>query len=152
MKKEKSTLLDKLKENLPVDPKEIEKSLAKLDKQIIIDTEDDVEFVRSNIKNALEKAADAVESAAILAQDADHPRAIESLGTLLKAFVDSNEKLIDLQKKRKDIVKQEKGENNTESVNGKNLTQTNVYIGDTASLQKQIQKEREAKDVTNSTS
>lgn len=148
MKKEKSTLLDKLKENLPVDPKEIEKSLAKLDKQIIIDTEDDVEFVRSNIKNALEKAADAVESAAILAQDADHPRAIESLGTLLKAFVDSNEKLIDLQKKRKDIVKQEKDQQSG-TTSASIGTQNNiVFSGSGADLQRMFNSDGSMKKAT----
>ena len=65
----------------------------------------------------------------------------------MKAFVDSNEKLIDLQKKRKDIVKQEKGENGTTSASI--ATQNNiVFSGSGADLQRMFNSDGSMKNAT----
>ena len=75
-----------------------------------------------------------------VARESEHPRAFEVLSGLMKNTADINDKLLDLNKKHKDI--------NTDPLkqieNG--TTNNNVYVGSTADLQRMLQDVKSAKE------
>ena len=64
-----------------------------------------------------------------LASDGGSPRAYEVAGQLIKSVADTTDKLIDLQKKLKDVQ-----EDNTKIAN--NVTNNAVFVGSTSELSK----------------
>ena len=74
-----------------------------------------------------------------LAQESDSPRAYEVAGQLIKSVADSTDKLMDLQKKLKDVNKEEKGATPT------NVTNNAVFLGSTAELQKVLKEFNETR-------
>ena len=71
-----------------------------------------------------------------VAKETEHPRAYEVAGQLLKTVGDTAEKLLDLQKKIKELEKDEEGQ--------KIGTQHNhLYVGSTSELQKFLKKNKE---------
>ena len=75
-----------------------------------------------------------------VAREAEHPRAFEVLSNMMKNMADINDKLMDLNKKNKDITQQE--------VKQLGNTTNNVFLGSTADLQRLLQNEKEIIDVT----
>ena len=64
-------------------------------------------------------------------QDTQHPRAYEVAGQLVKAVGDVTDKIIDLQRKMKDLEKEDKPTQ---------VTNNSLFVGSTADLQKMIKK------------
>jgi hypothetical protein len=95
---------------------------------LISDVKKDYDYVRGNMYSIVEKGQEALNSALELAQETDSPRAYEVVGQLIKNVSDSAEKLIELQKKIKDIeeVKQSGPTNVTNA----------LFVGSTAELSK----------------
>jgi hypothetical protein len=90
----------------------------------------DYEYARGNIYSIIEKGQEALNSVLELAQETDSPRAYEVVGQLIKNVSDSTEKLIELQKKLKDIDKDnqiQKGPTNVTNA---------LFVGSTAELSK----------------
>lgn len=75
-----------------------------------------------------------------VARESEHPRAFEVLSNMMKNMADINDKLMDLNKKNKDITQQE--------VKQLGNTTNNVFLGSTADLQRLLQNEKEIIDVT----
>ena len=86
----------------------------------------DYEYSRQTYYELIEKGKDALDLAIEIAQQSEHPRAIEVLSGMIKNVGDVNDKLMDLNKKNKDI--------NKEDI--KQVTNNNVFLGSTADLQK----------------
>jgi hypothetical protein len=63
-----------------------------------------------------------------IAQSSDHPRAYEVAGQLIKSVGDVSDKLIDLQKKMKDLDAPQK--------NGPTTVNNSLFVGSTAELSK----------------
>jgi hypothetical protein len=144
----KENLLEKLKENLPAEQNteiEVKNSIEAIDKAIVNDTEEDYAFAREKLKTLLDKSDEAINIALGLASETESPRVIEVLGNLIKQSAESTERLLDLQKKRQELV----GSGNKSANNQSGPSQTNVFIGDTSVLQKKL-KNGELKNVTNS--
>jgi hypothetical protein len=144
----KENLLEKLKENLPAEQNteiEVKNSIEAIDKAIVNDTEEDYAFAREKLKTLLDKSDEAINIALGLASETESPRVIEVLGNLIKQSAESTERLLDLQKKRQELV----GSGNKSANNQNGPSQTNVFIGDTSVLQKKL-KNGELKNVTNS--
>ena len=99
-----------------------EKSIEQLKK--------DYEYSRGQLYSIIEKGQEAINGILELAQESDSPRAYEVAGQLIKNVGDVTDKLIDLQKKMKDIGKEEKTSTQT------NVTNNAVFFGSTAELQK----------------
>lgn len=93
------------------------------------DTADDYEYTRSKYYQILEKGTEALDCALEVAQNSDHPRAYEVVGQLLKHNADIADKLLDLQKKMKDLKKEEVTKSTT-------ITNNSLFVGSTAELQK----------------
>ncbi len=90
----------------------------------------DYEYSRGQLYSIIEKGQEAINGILELAQESDSPRACEVAGQLIKNVGDVTDKLLDLQKKMKDINKEEKGATPT------SVTNNAVFFGSTAELQK----------------
>ena len=82
----------------------------------------------------VEKGQEAVDGALDVAQQSDSARAYEVAGQLIKHVADTADKLVDLQKKMKDIDEVNTKQNTT------NVTNNSLFVGSTADLQKMLKK------------
>jgi hypothetical protein len=96
--------------------------------------ENDYEYSRRVLYDLIEKGTDALESMIEVARESEHPRAFEVLSGLIKNTADVNDKLLDLNKKHKDINAKE----TPPAVEG-GTTNNNVFIGSTSDLQRMLQ-------------
>ena len=102
------------------------------------DINKDYEYSRGNLYSLIEKGQEAVNSILELAQESDSARAYEVAGQLIKSVADTTDKLIDLQKKMKDI--------DEEPNRGPTNVTNALFVGSTAELQKLL-KQQKNKDV-----
>ena len=134
---------DKLDETFDVEPTEIvkEKVDGKIE-QIKSSSEDirkDYEYTRGNLYSIIEKGQEAINGILELAQESEMPRAYEVAGQLIKNVSDATDKLMDLQKKLKDV--------NEEKVSkGPSTVNNALFVGSTADLAKLIKGETPKKD------
>tara|TARA_Y100001951_G_C11275365_1_gene261564 strand:- start:2 stop:409 length:408 start_codon:yes stop_codon:yes gene_type:complete len=89
----------------------------------------DYEYSRTQFYNLIEKGQEAVEGILDVANDSQHPRAYEVAGQLIKHIADTTDKLVDLQKKMKDL---------DEDKSVKKITNNSLFVGSTADLQKML--------------
>ena len=94
------------------------------------DLENDYEYTRGQLYNLIEKGQEAINGILDVAQNSDHPRAYEVAGNLIKNVADISDKLVDLQKKMKDIS-EEKSKGPTNVTNA-------MFVGSTSELQKML--------------
>ena len=96
-------------------------------------TQDDVtkdyEYTRGNLYSIIEKGQEAINGILELAQDSEMPRAYEVAGQLIKSVSDATDKLMDLQKKLKDVEEETK-------IKGPSTVNNALFVGSTAELQK----------------
>ena len=95
------------------------------------DIEKDYEYTRGNLYSVIEKGQEAINGILELAQDSEMPRAYEVAGQLIKSVSDATDKLMDLQKKLKD-VEEEKASKGPSTVNN------SLFVGSTADLAKML--------------
>ena len=97
----------------------------------------DYEYTRGNLYSIIEKGQEAINGILELAQESEMPRAYEVAGQLIKSVSDATDKLMDLQKKLKDV--------NEEDAKGPtNVTNNALFVGSTADLAKLIKGEQKA--------
>ena len=109
---------------------EIVKEKPKIQKQVDDDPTKDYEYSRAQFYNLIEKGQEAVDGILDVAGDSQHPRAYEVAGQLIKHIADTTDKLVDLQKKMKDLDEDKSGP--------KNVTNNSMFVGSTADLQKML--------------
>ena len=63
----------------------------------------DYKYARENLYGLVERGQDAIDGILDVAKETEHPRAYEVAGQLLKTVGDTAEKLLDLQKKIKEL-------------------------------------------------
>jgi hypothetical protein len=97
--------------------------------QSSVDIKKDYEYTRANLYSLIEKGQEAIDGIMELAAESDQPRAYEVAGQLIKSVGDVTDKLIDLQKKLKDIE-----DENIKTTN--NVTNNAVFVGSTSELSK----------------
>jgi len=95
------------------------------------DIDKDYEYTRGNLYSIIEKGQEAINGILELAQDSEMPRAYEVAGQLIKSVSDATDKLMDLQKKLKD-VEEEKVSKGPSTVNN------SLFVGSTADLAKML--------------
>lgn len=88
----------------------------------------DYEVTRAQLHNLVMKGQEAIDGILDVARSSDHPRAYEVAGQLIKNVADVADKLIDLQKKMKDI--DEKPRSSPTTVNN------TMFVGSTSELAK----------------
>ena len=72
------------------------------------DIDKDYEYTRGNLYSIIEKGQEAINGILELAQESEMPRAYEVAGQLIKSVSDATDKLMDLQKKLKDVEEETK--------------------------------------------
>jgi hypothetical protein len=83
-----------------------------------------------------------------LARESEHPRAFEVLSTMIKQNAEIADRLMDLQKKKKEVKKFDQLPNGGNQP--QQLTQNNVYVGSTTDLQRMLAaKMKKAPEVIN---
>lgn len=95
------------------------------------DIEKDYEYTRANLYSLIEKGQEAINGIMELAGEGASPRAYEVAGQLIKSVADTTDKLIDLQKKVKEVE-----EDTIKTTN--NVTNNAVFVGSTSELQKML--------------
>ena len=91
----------------------------------------DYEYTRGNLYSIIEKGQEAIDGILEIAQESEMPRAYEVAGQLIKSVSDATDKLMDLQKKLKDV--------NEEDTKGPtNVTNNALFVGSTADLAKML--------------
>ncbi len=130
-----SKLNNKLSEALNTEPVEINPVVEVLSTEIVTTNvvEEDANFARSNIRELITKGNQAMDQLLAVAKESEHPRAYEVAATLIKSLADMNKDLLDLQKKRKDLIP------NTDGFagNAKNLNVDKaIFVGSTNELVK----------------
>ena len=97
------------------------------------DIETDYNYSRAQLYSLVEKGQEAVDGALDVAQQSDSARAYEVAGQLIKHVADTADKLIDLQKKMKEI-----DEDGPKAQT--NVTNNSLFVGSTSELQKMLKK------------
>ena len=92
------------------------------------DIKKDYEYTRANLYSLIEKGQEAINGIMELAGEGGSPRAYEVAGQLIKNVADTTDKLIDLQRKLKDVVE--------ETPKTTNVTNNALFVGSTAELSK----------------
>ena len=101
------------------------------------EAQDDYELSRETYRDLMEKGTEALDLMMQLARDAEHPRAFEVLGQMIKSTADVTDKLMDLQKKRVEITK---NINTSENANNNNPEEGATLKLTTADLQELVMK------------
>lgn len=94
----------------------------------------DYNYSRETLYDLIEKGKDALENMIEVARESEHPRAYEVLSGLIKNVSDVNDKLMDLNKKQRQM---DEKENNAKIENQQN----NYYLGSTADIQKMLKQQ-----------
>ena len=95
------------------------------------DIEKDYEYTRGNLYSIIEKGQEAINGILELAQDSEMPRAYEVAGQLIKSVSDATDKLMDLQKKLKDVEEEKQ-------TKGPSTVNNSLFVGSTAELAKML--------------
>ena len=116
----------------------VESSIVSTDKNDVVkkpdrltkdDIQKDYEYTRGNLYSIIEKGQEAINGILELAQESEMPRAYEVAGQLIKSVSDATDKLMDLQKKLKDVNEEQK-QKRPSTVNNA------LFVGSTADLTK----------------
>lgn len=105
--------------------------------------QDDYEFSRETYRSLVTKSNEAIEQMLNLAMQSEHPRAFEVLSNMLKNTSDMTDKLMALQKAKKEMAKKDEGSSAKPA-----LTQNNLFLGSTTDLQKHLIEKLKEQNVT----
>lgn len=103
------------------------------------DPSKDYEYTRGQLYSLIEKGQEAVQGALEVAQESGHPRAFEVAVNAMKQVADMSDKLIDLQKKMKDLDAPTKK-------SGPSTVNNTMFVGSTAELQKMLKDMRKKEE------
>jgi hypothetical protein len=119
-----------LEKALDIESSILSKEIIKDIKEIEIpnDPKEDYDYTRKNLYNLIEKGQEAINGILELAQESEHPRAFEVAGQLIKSVGDVTDKLLDLQKKMKDL--------DAPTKKGATTVNNALFVGSTAELSK----------------
>ena len=97
------------------------------------DIQKDYEYTRANLYSIIEKGQEALNGVMELAGESASPRAYEVAGQIIKSVADTSDKLIDLQKKVKEVEE--------DTVKPTSVTNNALFVGSTAELQKMLKQD-----------
>ena len=103
------------------------------------DIKKDYEYTRGNLYSIIEKGQEALNGVLELAQESEMPRAYEVAGQLIKNVADATDKLMELQKKLKDV------EEETVAKGPTNVTNA-LFVGSTAELSKLLKQNKDQEE------
>jgi hypothetical protein len=97
----------------------------------VTDINKDYDYTRSNLYSLIEKGQETLNGIMELAGESASPRAYEVAGQIIKSVADTTDKLMDLQKKVKEVE-----EENTKTQN--TVTNNALFVGSTTDLSKML--------------
>ena len=117
----------------PVESTEIVKEQKRKEQiqKLTDDVSKDYDYTRGNLYSLIEKGQEAINGIMEVAGETASPRAYEVAGQLIKSVADTTDKLLDLQKKVKEVNEDEGKTNN-------NVTNNALFVGSTSELSKLI--------------
>ena len=95
------------------------------------DVSKDYDYTRGNLYSLIEKGQEAINGIMEVAGETASPRAYEVAGQLIKSVADSTDKLMDLQKKVKEIDEDNPKTQNT-------VTNNALFVGSSSELSKML--------------
>ncbi len=103
--------------------------------------DNDYKYSRDTYYELVEKGKQSLELMIEVARESEHPRAFEVLSGLIKNISDVNDRLMDLNKKKKDLDRKEEIKKIANTTN-------NLFVGSTSELQKLLKNETDLVNVT----
>jgi hypothetical protein len=97
--------------------------------------DNDYKYGRETLYGLVERGQDAIDGILDLCKETEHPRAYEVAGQLIKTVGDTAEKLLDLQKKIKELEIEDEQKIGQQH--------NHLYVGSTSELQKFLKKNKE---------
>ena len=97
----------------------------------INEIEKDYDYTRGNLYSLIEKGQEAINGIMEVAGESASPRAYEVAGQIIKSVADTTDKLMELQKKIKDVDEDKKQSPNT-------VTNNALFVGSTSELSKML--------------
>ena len=91
----------------------------------------DYEYTRANLYSLIEKGQESLNGIMELAGESASPRAYEVAGQIIKSVADTTDKLMDLQKKVKEVEAEDHKTTN-------NVTNNALFVGSTSELSKML--------------
>ena len=91
----------------------------------------DYDYTRANLYSLIEKGQETLNGIMELAGDSASPRAFEVAGQIIKSVADTTDKLMDLQKKVKEVEEEKSKTTN-------NVTNNALFVGSTSELSKML--------------
>jgi len=99
----------------------------------------DYDYSRATYYELIEKGKESLDLMIEVARESEHPRAFEVLSGMVKNISDVNDRLMDLNKKQKEIKTPDKNET-------RQITNNNVFLGSTSDLQRLLKNEQKVID------
>ena len=127
-----NTNFSKIEKSLNVDASIVKPEIKQELPNVVLkknDVEKDYKYTRGQLYSLIEKGQEAINGIMEVAGESASPRAYEVAGQLIKSVADSTDKLMDLQKKMKDI-----DEDSTKTQN--TVTNNALFVGSTSELSK----------------
>jgi hypothetical protein len=103
----------------------------------------DYNYSRQTYYDLIEKGKESLDLMVEVARESEHPRAFEVLSGMIKNVSEVNDKLMDLNKKNKDI--------SAEDIKKIEKTTNNLFVGSTTELQRMLQDNDEISNVVDIT-
>ena len=100
-------------------------------KSISDDIEKDYDYTRANLYSLIEKGQESLNGIMELAGESASPRAYEVAGQIIKSVADTTDKLMELQKKVKEVDEEK-------SKGPSTVTNNAVFVGSTSDLSKML--------------
>ncbi len=95
------------------------------------DVKKDYDYTRANLYSLIEKGQESLNGVLEVAGETASPRAYEVAGQIIKSVADTTDKLMELQKKVKDVEEDKKQSPNT-------VTNNALFVGSTSELSKML--------------
>jgi hypothetical protein len=113
-----------------IKPEVVEKKIEKI-REPVDEIRKDYDYTRGNLYSLIEKGQEAINGILELAQESEMPRAYEVAGQLIKNVADATDKLMDLQKKLKEVEEEKQAK-------GPSTVNNALFVGSTAELAKML--------------
>lgn len=97
--------------------------------------QDDFDYARDNMRQLISKGQNALDGILTIASGSEHPRAYEVAAALMKTMAETNKDLLELQKTKKVLQKEDP---KAPQLEGPQNVTNNLFVGSTAELQKML--------------
>lgn len=105
--------------------------------------QDDYDFSRETYYDLIEKGRESLELMMEVARESEHPQAFATMSGMLKDISSINEKLMQLNRQKKDLDSKEQPKAHTALPAGDGAKTQNIFVGSTTELQRFLTGENE---------